>query len=179
MNKKLLILDRDGVINQDRDDYVKSADEWQAIPGALQAMARARQAGWIVTIASNQSGLGRGLFDEAALHAMHEKMRQGIEVFDGRIDSIFYCPHSPDDNCDCRKPKPGLLHQIARHYGSDLTHAVFIGDSLKDIQTAQAVNAKPVLVRTGKGAKTESLLSDNTVPVFDDLPAAITHLLSA
>lgn len=177
MNKKILILDRDGVINQDRDDYVKSADEWQAIPGALQAIARASQAGWIVTIASNQSGLARGLFDEAALNAMHNKMRQGVEQHNGRIDSIFYCPHSPDDNCDCRKPKPGLLQQIARHYDCNLSSAVFIGDSLKDIQAAQAVNAMPVLVRTGKGANTEAALPGNTVSVFDDLAAAINTLL--
>ncbi len=149
---KLVIMDRDGTINEDRDDFVKSAEEWIALPGALEAIARLNHAGWHVVIASNQSGLGRGLFDVAALNAMHSKMFEQLAVLGGRIDAVFYCPHTPDENCACRKPQPGLYKQIAERYGVDLVNVPVVADSARDLQAAIAVGAQPHLVRTGKAA---------------------------
>ncbi len=151
MQTKLVILDRDGTINQDRDDYVKSADEWVPLPGVLDAIARLNHAGWHVVVATNQSGLGRGLYDMAALNAMHAKMHKLLAAAGGRIDAVFYCPHSPDDHCTCRKPAPGLFEQIAERYGMDLTHVPCVGDTLRDLQAGTAVGCAPHLVLTGKG----------------------------
>ena len=158
---KLIILDRDGTINEDRDDFIKSADEWIPLPGALEAIARLNHGGWHVVVASNQSGLGRGLFDLAALNAMHAKMNKLLSAHGGRIDAVFYCPHTPEDACHCRKPQPGLFEQILERYGIDLdapqsetaspVHAV--GDSLRDLLAGLAVGCQPHLVLTGKGAK--------------------------
>ncbi len=157
---KLIILDRDGTINEDRDDFVKSAEEWVPLPGALEAIARLNQGGWHVVVASNQSGLGRGLFDLAALNAMHAKMHKLLAAHGGKIDAIFYCPHTPEDACHCRKPQPGLFEQILDRYGIDLSpnpdasttpvHAA--GDSLRDLLAGAAVGCVPHLVLTGKGA---------------------------
>jgi D-glycero-D-manno-heptose 1,7-bisphosphate phosphatase len=153
MQTKLVILDRDGTINQDSDDYVKSADEWIALPGALEAIARLNHAGWRVVVASNQSGLGRGLFDVAALNAMHTKMHKLLAAAGGRIDAVFYCPHSPDEPCNCRKPLPGLFEQIGERYGMDLKGVHTVGDSLRDLQAGAAVGCATHLVHTGKGER--------------------------
>jgi D-glycero-D-manno-heptose 1,7-bisphosphate phosphatase len=153
MQTKLVILDRDGTINQDSDDYVKSADEWKPLPGALEAIARLNHAGWHVAVASNQSGLGRGLFDVAALNAMHSKMHKLLGAAGGRIDAVFYCPHSPEDSCTCRKPAAGLFEQIGERYGMDLHGVPSVGDSLRDLQAGSAVGCSAHLVLTGKGEK--------------------------
>lgn len=148
----LIILDRDGTINEDRDDFVKSADEWVPLPGALEAIARLNQAGWQTVIATNQSGLGRGLFDMASLNAMHAKMNSMLSRVGGRIGAVFFCPHAPEDQCGCRKPLPGLYEQIGERYGADLKKVPVVGDSVRDIEAAVAAGCPPHLVRTGKGA---------------------------
>jgi D-glycero-D-manno-heptose 1,7-bisphosphate phosphatase len=149
---KLIILDRDGTINEDRDDYVKSPDEWMPIPGALEAIARLNHAGWHTVVASNQSGIGRGLFDMAALNAMHTKMHQMLAKQGGRIDAVFFCPHTPEDECECRKPLPGLFLQIGQRYGVDLDEVPVVGDALRDLQAGAAAGCPTHLVRTGKAA---------------------------
>ena len=149
---KLVILDRDGTLNFDRDDYVTSADEWQPIPGALEAVARLTQAGWHAVVATNQSGLGRGLFDMAALNAMHQKLNQRMTQAGGRIDAVFFCPHTPEDGCDCRKPLPGLVRQIGERYAVDLKQVPMVGDSLRDLQAGIAAGCEPHLVLSGKSA---------------------------
>jgi len=151
MNIKLVILDRDGTINQDSDDYVKSADEWLPLPGALEAIARLSHAGWHVVVASNQSGLGRGLFDVVALNAMHSKMHKLLAAAGGRIDAVFYCPHGPDDACTCRKPASGLFEQIGERYGMDLHGVHTVGDTPRDLVAGASVGCVPHLVLTGKG----------------------------
>jgi len=175
---KLVILDRDGVINQDSDDFIKSVDEWIPLPGSLEAMARLTQAGWTVTVATNQSGLARGLYTEDALHAMHQKMHTLLAALGGRVDYLVYCPHGPDEISTCRKPQPGMYEEIAAHFGCSLQGVPVIGDSLRDLEAAIAVNARPILVRTGKGERTlaKGGIPDNT-PVFDDLAAAVGALL--
>ena len=149
---KLVILDRDGTINEDRDDYVKSVDEWTPVPGALEAIARLNHNGWHTVVASNQSGIGRGLFDMATLNAMHAKMHQMLAKHGGRIDAVFFCPHTPDDGCDCRKPLPGLFRQIGERFAVDLADVPVVGDVLRDLQAGVAVGCEPHLVRTGKAA---------------------------
>jgi len=176
----LIILDRDGTINEDRDDYVKSADDWIPIPGSLEAIARLNHAGWHTVIASNQSGLGRGLFDMAALNAMHAKMNSLLAKVGGRIDAVFFCPHTPDESCDCRKPLPGLFRQIGERYGVDLANVPVVGDSLRDLQAGAALGCRPHLVRTGKGAATVAGNVLHQVPgtvVHDDLAAFAEHLI--
>lgn len=158
---KLIILDRDGTINEDRDDFVKSAQEWTPLPGALEAIARLNHGGWHVVVASNQSGLGRGLFDLAALNAMHSKMHKLLAAHGGKIDAVFYCPHTAEDACHCRKPQSGLFEQIVDRYGLDLSPGLdasmtpvhVVGDSLRDLQAGAAVGCVPHLVLTGKGGK--------------------------
>jgi D-glycero-D-manno-heptose 1,7-bisphosphate phosphatase len=150
---KLVILDRDGTINEDRDDFVKSPDEWVPIPGALEAIARLNHAGWHTVVATNQSGLGRGTFDMSTLNAMHTKMNQMLAKQGGRIDAVFFCPHAPEDNCSCRKPLPGLFEQIGERFGVDLADVPVVGDSLRDLQAGAAVGCRPHLVRTGKAAQ--------------------------
>ena len=147
MQTKLVIFDRDGTINQDRDDYVKSADEWVPLPGVLDAIARLNHAGWQVVVATNQSGLGRGLYDMAALNAMHAKMHALLAAVGGRVDAVFYCPHSPDDGCHCRKPEPGLLEQIGERYGVELQGVPMVGDSARDVLAGVAAGCEPHLVR--------------------------------
>jgi len=149
---KLVILDRDGTINEDRDDFVKSADEWVPLPGALEAIARLNQAGWHTVVATNQSGIGRGLFDMAAVNAMHVKMNQLLHKHGGRIDAVFFCPHTPLDACTCRKPLPGLFEQIGERYAVELSQVPAVGDSLRDLQAGVAAGCQPHLVRSGKGA---------------------------
>jgi D-glycero-D-manno-heptose 1,7-bisphosphate phosphatase len=149
---KLVILDRDGTINADSDQFIKSPEEWEPLPGALDAIARLNHAGWHCVIASNQSGLGRGLFDVASLNAMHAKMHKMLAAQGGRIDAVFYCPHSPDEGCRCRKPSPGLFEQIAERFGVDLKGVPVVGDGLRDLQAGATAGCEPHLVLTGKGA---------------------------
>ena len=176
---RLVILDRDGVINRDSSEFVKSADEWIPLDGSIEAIARLSQAGFRVAIASNQSGLARGLFDTSALSDMHEKLRDLVADAGGRIDHIAICPHGPDANCNCRKPKPGLLHQIGAQLNEALENTPVIGDSLRDLQAARSVLARPILVRTGNGENTESGLPNDLsrIEVYDDLGAAVTALI--
>jgi D-glycero-D-manno-heptose 1,7-bisphosphate phosphatase len=150
LHTKLVILDRDGTINQDRDDYVKTVDEWIPLPGAIDAMARLHHAGWHVVIATNQSGLGRGLFDVATLNQMHDKLNKLLSKAGGRVDAIFYCPHTPDEHCHCRKPLPGLFEQIAERFGVQMTEVHAVGDSLRDAQAGVALGCQTHLVQTGK-----------------------------
>ncbi|MDH4055723.1 MAG: D-glycero-beta-D-manno-heptose 1,7-bisphosphate 7-phosphatase [Gammaproteobacteria bacterium] len=175
----LLILDRDGVINRESREFVKSADEWLPLPGSIGAIAALSNAGYTVTVASNQSGLARGLFDAAALQSMHDKLHGLVAAKGGHIDRIVFCPHGPDDNCDCRKPKPGLLLQLSEHYGVALTGVPVIGDSLRDLEAAVAAGARPILVRTGNGRETEAALVGALagIEVFDDLAAAAKALV--
>lgn len=176
--QKLIILDRDGVINQDSDNFIKSEEEWIPLPGSLEAIAKLNHAGYIVTVATNQSGLARGLFDVETLNAMHQKMRTLLARFGGQVDGIFFCPHGPDDNCECRKPKPGMYKEISERFGIPLKDVPVIGDSGRDLEAAIAVGAKPILVRTGKGERT--LASDekwHQLPVYDNLAAAVDALI--
>jgi D-glycero-D-manno-heptose 1,7-bisphosphate phosphatase len=174
---KLVILDRDGVINFDSDLYIKSPEEWKPIPGSLDAIAKLNQWGYRVVVATNQSGIGRGLFEMDTLNAIHEKMMKAVAQAGGRIDAIFFCPHTNADKCACRKPKAGMLEEIASRYNADLEGVPAIGDSLRDLEAAIAVRAQPILVLTGKGKKTEA---DPDLPagslVFADLAAAVNHL---
>ncbi len=180
---QLIILDRDGVINQDSDDYIKSADEWLPLPGSIEAIARLCRAGYSVAVATNQSGLGRELFDLDALEAIHEKMRGLVEGAGGHIAGIYYCPHLPTAGCQCRKPAPGLLDAIALDFSTSLSGIVFIGDSLKDLQAGVERQCQPFLVRTGKGTGTEQKLADQAdegirkAKVYDDLAGAVDALL--
>lgn len=177
---KLVILDRDGVINYDSAQFIKSPAEWKPIPGSLDAIARLNQAGFRVVVATNQSGIGRGLFDMDTLNAIHGKMHRAAQAVGARIDAVFYCPHAADSGCDCRKPKPGMFERIASCYNIDLAGTPSIGDSLRDLQAAVAVGGKPLLVLTGKGEKTqaEGNLPEGTL-IFADLAAAVDHLLAA
>ena len=174
---KLVILDRDGVINHDSDHFIKSPDEWKPIPGSLEAIARLNQAGYRVVIATNQSGIGRGLFDMATLNAIHDKMHKMLAQMGGRIDALFFCPHAADSKCDCRKPRPGMFEEISRRFNMDLKGVPAIGDSLRDLQAAVSMGAMPVLVRTGKGGKTLEAggLPEGTL-VFANLAEAVRHL---
>jgi D-glycero-D-manno-heptose 1,7-bisphosphate phosphatase len=175
---KLIILDRDGVINEDSDDFIKSPTEWQAVPGSMQAIARLHRNDWHVVVATNQSGIARGLFDRDALMQIHEKMHAAAAETGGRIDAVFFCPHGPDEGCDCRKPKPGLPLDISQRLKMELEGVPAIGDSLSDIQAATAAGAAPILVRTGKGIKTSELPDfPDDVPVYDDLASAVDALL--
>lgn len=175
----LVILDRDGVINRESREFVKSAEEWLPIAGSIEAIGRLTRAGYTVAVASNQSGLARGLFDVPALDAMHAKLGELVAAAGGAVDMIVFCPHGPDDGCDCRKPKPGLLLQLARHYETDLTGVPVIGDSLRDLEAALAVGARPILVRTGNGAQAETRLPEDfgAIEVHDDLASAADSLI--
>jgi D-glycero-D-manno-heptose 1,7-bisphosphate phosphatase len=175
---KLIILDRDGVINHDSEQYIKSPDEWRPIAGSLEAIARLNHAGFRVVVATNQSGLGRGLYDTATMIAINERMHKALAQAGGRIDAVFFCPHTAESDCDCRKPKAGMLTEIGRRFGVDLTGVPSIGDSLRDLQAAEAVGAQPILVLTGKGERTlrEGKFPKNTI-IFPDLAFAVTALL--
>lgn len=177
---KLVILDRDGVINADSDEYIKTVDEWQPLPGSIEAIASLSQAGYRIAVATNQSGLARGYFDEITLANMHSKMRALVEEAGGHIDVVCYCPHGPDEKCHCRKPETGLLEQIAEELSQSVANAWLVGDHEKDMQMATRASCKPLLVRTGKGAVFEGKLSSplrEQVRVFDDLSAATTYIL--
>jgi D-glycero-D-manno-heptose 1,7-bisphosphate phosphatase len=176
---KLVILDRDGVINRDSDEYIKSPEEWVPIPGSLEAIARLHREGYKIIVATNQSGVGRGLYDMDMLGRIHARMLEAVRAKGGEIDAIFFCPHKPEDQCDCRKPRPGLMLEIAERLKVNLAGVYAVGDSERDVLAARAVAARPILVRTGKGRRTlkkSKLLAG--VPVFDDLAAFTDALLA-
>ena len=175
---KLIILDRDGVINEDSDDYIRSVSEWIPVPGSIDAIARLSQAGYTVAVATNQSGIARQYYPVSVLDAMHKKMLDVVHQQGGKINHIAYCPHVPADNCDCRKPKTGLLDQIENALSVSVTGCWFVGDSLKDIQCAKAKGCRPVLVKTGKGHRTLAKGQDlDNVVVFDCLADFVDALL--
>lgn len=177
---KLVILDRDGVINFDSDYFIKSPAEWKPIPGSLEAIAKLTQAGYRVVVATNQSGIGRGLFDMDTLNAINDKMYRATQALGGRIDALFYCPHAASANCNCRKPKPGMFERIASCFNADLSNAWSVGDSLRDLQAAASVGAQPMLVLTGKGQKTQAEpdIPEGTL-TFENLAAAVEHILAS
>lgn len=175
---KLVILDRDGVINHDSDQFIKSPEEWKPIPGSLEAIARLSQAGYRVVVATNQSGVGRGLFDMSVLNAIHDKMCKAVAQAGGRIDAIFFCPHAADANCECRKPKSGMMEEIAARYNMSLEGVPAVGDSLRDLEATARLGAQPILVLTGKGTKTRAAggLPQGTL-IYPDLAAAVATLV--
>ncbi|MBI5659551.1 MAG: D-glycero-beta-D-manno-heptose 1,7-bisphosphate 7-phosphatase [Nitrosomonadales bacterium] len=175
---KLIILDRDGVINQDSDQFIKNPEEWKPIPGSLEAIAQLCQADYRVVVATNQSGVGRGLFDMHTLNAIHDKMHKAVALAGGRIDAIFFCPHANEANCHCRKPKTGMLEEIAARYDINLQDVYAVGDSLRDLASAAKAGARPILVLTGKGGKTRENggLPEGT-RVYPDLAAAVAELV--
>jgi len=174
---KLLMLDRDGVINYDSDAYIKSVEEWTPLPGSVEAIAQLSKAGWTVAVATNQSGIARGYYDIATLDAMHQRLRALVAEQGGELGLIVYCPHGPDEGCDCRKPKPGLLKTIAAHYQVELARVWFVGDSISDLEAAKAVDCQPVLVKTGKGEKTLGKTLPVGTLIFDDLAAIAAELI--
>jgi len=177
---KLLILDRDGVINYDSDEYVKTVDEWQPIPGSIEAIAQLSKAGFTIAVATNQSGLARGYFSPETLHLMHSKMRHLVAEQGGHIDHIEYCPHGPDDGCECRKPLPGMINTILDTYPEAEANNVYVvGDSLRDLEAGIAAGCKPLLVRTGKGERTitKGGLPDNLI-ICANLETAAQQILS-
>ncbi len=182
---KIVVVDRDGTLNELRDDHVKTPEEWQPIPGALEAVARLHQAGWHVVMATNQSGLGRGLFDMSTLNAIHQKMNEQLARVGGRIDAVFFCPHAPEDHCHCRKPLPGLFEDIAERLGVETTEMHAVGDSLRDLQAARNAGCKTHLVLSGRSAgldeaglaRLHELVGE--VAVHADLAAFADTLLAA
>lgn len=176
---KLVILDRDGVINKDSDNFIKNPNEWIPIPGSLEAIAMLNQHGFRIAVATNQSGVSRGLFDMATLNSIHDKMHRELALLGGRIDAVFYCPHSADDHCDCRKPKPGMIKEIGKRFSLELNEVFAVGDALRDLQAFADAGCKTILVRTGKGEETLKAgnLPDGTL-VFVDLNEAALHILS-
>jgi D-glycero-D-manno-heptose 1,7-bisphosphate phosphatase len=173
----LIILDRDGVINHDSDDFIKSPTEWEPIEGSLEAIARLNYAGYRVVVITNQSGIARGLLDVETLNRIHSKMRRMLSQVGGKIEAILFCPHGPDDDCSCRKPHDGSFSELAHRLRIKLDNVPAIGDSLRDIQAAQSAGAAPILVRTGKGERTLEQGIPDGVPVYDDLAAAVTAIL--
>ncbi|MXZ81574.1 MAG: D-glycero-beta-D-manno-heptose 1,7-bisphosphate 7-phosphatase [Gammaproteobacteria bacterium] len=181
---RLIILDRDGVINQDSDSFIKTPEEWVAIPGSLEAIARLCREDYRVVIITNQSGISRGLLSINTLNRIHQKMLEELAHFGGEISAIFFCPHGDKERCDCRKPAPGLFLKLSDRLNCDLRDVYAVGDSLRDIQAAHAAAANPVLVRTGKGEHTlETIRSENleeefgAIPVYPDLAAFVARLL--
>ena len=174
---RLVILDRDGVINYDSDAYIKSPEEWLPIPGSLNAIARLSQAGFTLVVATNQSGVARGLFDLATLEAIHAKMTAAVEAAGGKLDGVFFCPHKPEDHCDCRKPKTGMLKLIERRFHASLVQVPAVGDSWRDMQAAMAVGARAILVRTGKGEETIRQHSQAGLEIYADLAAVADQLI--
>jgi D-glycero-D-manno-heptose 1,7-bisphosphate phosphatase len=174
---KLIILDRDGTINYDSESHIKSPEEWRPIEGSLEAIARLTQADYRIAVATNQSGIARGLFDTTTLIAIHNTMQRALGQVGGRIDAFFFCPHAADSACECRKPRPGMLIEIAKRFNVSLDDTYMVGDALRDLEAAAAAGAKPVLVLTGKGKKTqkEGGLPPGTI-VFPDLAAFAAHL---
>lgn len=176
--QRLIVIDRDGVMNRESAAFIRSPAEWIPLPGALAAIADLTRAGFAVVVATNQSGVGRGLFSAAVLDDIHRKMTVAVESEGGRLAGIFVCPHAPEADCDCRKPKPGLMRQIEAAFGRPLAGEPVVGDSERDLRAAQAVGARPILVRTGNGRATEKILRpEDHVEVFDDLGAVAAALI--
>jgi D-glycero-D-manno-heptose 1,7-bisphosphate phosphatase len=181
---KLVILGRDGILNDFRDDHVKAPEEWFAIEGALEAVSRINHAGWHAVVATNQSGIGRGMIDMASVNAVHAQMLKKLVAVGGRIDAVFFCPHTPEDGCDCRKPLPGLMRDIGKRYGIDLKQVPMVGDTLRDLQAAAAAGCEPHLVRSGRAALLEAAELQQIVDqvpgtrVHADLAAFAEHLLA-
>jgi len=171
------MVDRDGVINEDSDDYIKSVDEWRPIAGSIEAIGALTRAGYRVAVITNQSGVGRGLFDEATLAQIHRHMLTAVRAAGGELAGIYYCPHAPDAECDCRKPRPGLFRNLERDLGLSVRGAPYIGDKLSDIAAAEAAGALPILVRTGRGREAQTAAAARGVAVFDDLAGAARSLL--
>lgn len=179
MKNPLIILDRDGVINYDSDYYIKSPDEWIPIPGSLTAIADLSRAGFRIVIATNQSGVARGLYDLDILSQIHEKLIREVASVGGYIEEIFFCPHHPAENCDCRKPKLGMFRQIQAKYGHDLSNTFYIGDAYTDMQVAKALPCKPILVLSGKGRDALSTYPElASIPHFQDLAEAVRYVLA-
>jgi D-glycero-D-manno-heptose 1,7-bisphosphate phosphatase len=176
--QRYVLLDRDGVINHDSDAFIKSPDEWQPIDGSLEAIAMLNAHGYQVIVVTNQSGIARGLLDEPMLEKIHAKLRRLVSEKGGNITAIYFCPHGADSDCACRKPKPGMLKAFAADFHADLTTIGVIGDSLRDLQAADAVGAKPILVKTGKGQQTLMNNPQLNVPVFENLYDAAKHITS-
>jgi D-glycero-D-manno-heptose 1,7-bisphosphate phosphatase len=174
-----IILDRDGVINEDSDAYIKSPGEWRPIPGSLEAIAALARSGFSIAVLSNQSGVARGLFDLEMLEAINARMFAAVEAAGGRIDALYFCPHGPEDGCACRKPEAGLFERFAREQHVDLTDVPAIGDSYRDLQAARAAGASPILLKTGKGRRTLEKHPDPGCPVFENLHEAAQYLLSS
>jgi D-glycero-D-manno-heptose 1,7-bisphosphate phosphatase len=169
---RLVILGRDGILNAYREDHVKAPEEWVPLPGALEAVARLNHAGWHAVVATNQSGIGRGMIDMASVNAVHAHMNRLLGVQGGRLDAVFFCPHTPEDQCDCRKPLPGMMRDIARRYGVDLTHVPMVADTLRDLQAAHAAGCEPHLVLTGRAA---DLGDDELQQIIGQVPGARAH----
>ncbi|MBI5718948.1 MAG: D-glycero-beta-D-manno-heptose 1,7-bisphosphate 7-phosphatase [Burkholderiales bacterium] len=169
---KLVILGRDGILNKYRDDHVKSPAEWHPIPGALEAVARLNHAGWHAVVATNQSGIGRGLIDMASVNAIHAHMNQLLLAQGGRLDAVFFCPHTPEDGCTCRKPLPGMMRDVALRYGVDLRHVPMVCDTLRDLEAAQAAGCEPHLVRSGRAA---GLTDEQVRQMLEKVPGATAH----
>jgi D-glycero-D-manno-heptose 1,7-bisphosphate phosphatase len=178
LKQRYILLDRDGVINHDSKDFIKSPEQWLPIAGSLEAIALLNDQGYKVVVVTNQSGIARGLFDNAMLEKIHEKMRRMVSEKGGKIDAIYFCPHGPEDDCNCRKPKPGLLKSFAADNKVSLNGIAVIGDSLRDLQAALTVGANPILVKTGKGQKTLNENPDLTLPVFENLYDAAKFIIS-
>ena len=180
---KLVILGRDGILNKFREDHVKEPAEWEPIPGALEAVAKLNHAGWHVVVATNQAGIGRGMIDMAAVNAVHLHMIKMLAAKGGRLDAVFFCPHTRDEHCDCRKPQPGMMRDIAQRYGADLGQVPLVADTLRDLEAARAAGCPPHLLRTGRaGLVSEAEMAQwvAAVPgtlVHDDLGAFVSHLL--
>ena len=180
---KLIILDRDGVINEDSDNYIRSVDEWIPVPGSIKAISELSKAGYTIAVATNQSGLARGYFPESELHAMHNKMNTLVEAEGGQIHTILFCPHGPDDLCDCRKPKPGMVEQLLSLHGVKASKTWVVGDSLRDLQAGLGAGCKAALVKTGKGERTLKAIEEKepqlkNIPLFKNLKEFSEQLLS-
>jgi D-glycero-D-manno-heptose 1,7-bisphosphate phosphatase len=169
---KLIILGRDGILNEFREDHIKAPEEWVAVPGALEAVSRLNHAGWHVVVATNQSGIGRGMIDMAAVNAVHAHMLRSLAALGGRIDAVFFCPHTPEDNCDCRKPLPGMALEIGRRYGVDLRQVPMVGDTPRDLMAAQAAGCEPHLVRSGRAA---ALDAGQLAALVEQVPGTRVH----
>jgi D-glycero-D-manno-heptose 1,7-bisphosphate phosphatase len=169
---KLVILGRDGILNVYRDDHVKSPAEWEPIPGALEAVARLNHAGWHVVVATNQAGIGRGMIDMASVNAIHTAMYQHLAAVGGRVDAVFFCPHTPEDHCECRKPLPGLMHEIGRRYGIDLDQIHMVADTVRDLHAAQAAGCQPHLVCSGRAAELDD---EQRAQVAAQVPGTRVH----
>ncbi|MBM4208127.1 MAG: D-glycero-beta-D-manno-heptose 1,7-bisphosphate 7-phosphatase [Gammaproteobacteria bacterium] len=176
--RRYVLMDRDGVINVDSESFIKTPDEWRPIEGSLEAVALLNKHDVAVAVITNQSGIARGLFDEATLAGIHSKMHRMLAEKGGEVAAVYYCPHGPDSLCDCRKPKPGLLIQFAEQYQANLEETYFVGDSLRDIQAARAAGAMPLLVLTGKGRQTMNTHPDLNIPVFDNLYGAAEYIIA-